>query len=62
MATQLMDGFIIGWSTQLSIFSPNIYTLVFSFLRLSIYSADVIILLFLLVLVPLKNNYALTEL
>ena len=28
MATQLMDGFIIGWSTQLSIFSPNIYTLV----------------------------------
>ena len=42
MATQLMLGRIMGWSTQFSIFSPNIYTRVFSLRRLSTYSCAVI--------------------
>ena len=47
MATQLMLGRIIGWSTQFSIFSPNIYTRVFSSRRLSIYSFALFIAIFL---------------
>ena len=57
MATQLMLGRIIGWSTQFSIFSPNIYTRVFSSRRLSIYSFALFIAIFL----PPKFNRVVSD-
>ena len=62
----------MGWSTQFSISSPNMYTRVFSFRRLSMYSCAVIkaILYFLLVLMghcrppsnPFRAGFARPEL